>query len=356
MTLSEVDSADLLRLTAALVDIPSVSLGETAIADAIQDRLARVPGLIVERFDDNVVARTERGLGRRVVLAGHTDTVPVAGNDRAEIDGDKLSGLGSTDMKGGVAVMVRLAEELAAAARHDLTFVFYAAEEVADEHNGLRHLFTDRESVVTADLAILLEPTNGAIEAGCQGTLRMQATFRGARAHTARPWMGENAIHKAGPVLQRIANFDAPVVELDGLAFRESLQVVYVEGGVAGNVVPDECAVVVNRRFAPARTFDQAVEEVRAMLKGADEVAVLDGSDAAPPNLSDPLVAEAVDALDVPVRPKLGWTDVARFSAHGIPAFNFGPGDPELAHTPGEFVTRASLDDCYARLAAFLGP
>lgn len=352
--LAEADASDLLALVAVLVGIPSVSLREQVIADAVEARLDRVEGLAVERIDDNVVARTERGHDRRVILAGHLDTVPPAGNEAPNVDGDTLAGLGASDMKGGLAVMLRLAEEVAAAARHDLTFVFYAAEEVADEHNGLRHLFAERPSLVTGDLALLLEPTDGAVEAGCQGTIRMQATFRGARAHTARPWRGENAIHKAGAVLQRIASFEAPAVDVDGLAYREALQVVYVEGGVAGNVVPDECVLVVNRRYAPSRTLEQAVEEVRAMLRGADEIELLDAAHAAPPNLSDPLVAEAVAALGGEVRPKLGWTDVARFAAHGTPALNFGPGDPELAHTPGEFVTRASLDTSYERLAAFL--
>lgn len=347
-------STDLLELTAELVGIPSVSRQETAIADAVEARLRGVAGLDVERHDDNVVARTDSGRERRIVLAGHLDTVPAAGNEAPRLDGDSLAGLGAADMKGGLAVMLRVAEEATARARHDVTFVFYAAEEIADEHNGLRHLFAERPTAVSGDLAVLLEPTNGAVEAGCQGTLRVQARFRGSRAHTARPWRGENAIHKAAEVLGRVASFQAPTVEVDGLDYREALQVVYVEGGVAPNVVPDDCVLVVNRRFAPSRTMEQAVEEVRAMLRGADEVSVLDGAGAAAPNLSDPLVAEAVQALGGEVRPKLGWTDVARFAAHGIPALNFGPGDAELAHTPGEFVTRAALDACYERLAAFV--
>ena len=347
-------TADLLAITAELIDIPSVSLKEHQIADVVEQRLRRVEGLDVQRIDDNVIARTDGDRPRRVILAGHLDTVPPAGNEAAILEGDRLAGLGAADMKGGLAVMLGLAENVAAGAAHDLTFVFYAAEEVADEYNGLGVLFAERPSAVSGDLAVLLEPTDGVVEAGCQGTLRVQATFKGARAHTARPWRGENAIHKAAAVLERIAEFEAPIVEVDGLEFRESLQVVYVEGGVAGNVVPDECSVVVNRRFAPSRTFEQAVEEVTAMLRGADEVAVLDGAGAAPPNLSDPLVADAVASLGTEVRAKLGWTDVARFAHHGIPALNFGPGDSELAHTPGEYVTRQSLESCYERLAAFL--
>lgn len=352
--LAAVDLGDLLAATAALVDIPSVSREEAGIASAVEERLAGVGGLAVERVDDNVVARTDRGLDRRVVLAGHLDTVPPAGNEGARVDGDTLSGLGSADMKGGLAVMLRLAEEVAATARYDLTFCFYAAEEIADRYNGMRALFQARPDLVSGDVAVLLEPTGGAVEAGCQGTLRVRAVFRGARAHTARAWKGENAIHKAGAVLARIAEFEAPVVEVDGLAYREALQVVHVAGGVAGNVVPDECVVVVNRRYAPSRSYDDALDEVRAVLRGADEIEVVDGSVAAPPNLGEPLLAELVAALDVEVRPKLGWTDVARFTEQGIPALNFGPGDSELAHTPDEYVTRAQLDDCYHRLRAFL--
>lgn len=353
--LADLATTDLLGLTAALVEIPSVSRNERTIADSIEERLRGAGGLAVDRIDDNVVARTNRGLDRRVVLAGHLDTVPAAGNDGVSIEGDAVHGLGATDMKGGLAVMLRLAGESAAAARYDLSFVFYAAEEIADEHNGLRHLFSEHPALVSGDLAVLLEPTNAVVEAGCQGTLRIQATFTGARAHTARPWRGANAIHKASEVLGRVAAFEPPTVEVDGLGYRESLQVVHVSGGVAGNVVPDECVVVVNRRFAPSRSTEDAVEEVRAILRGADEVTVLDSADAGPPNLADPMVAEAVASLGGEVRPKLGWTDVARFASQAVPALNFGPGDPELAHTPGEFVTRADLEHCYERLAAFVG-
>ncbi len=352
--LAETGAGDLLALAAALVDVPSVSREESALASAIEQRLSRLRGLAVERVEDNVVARTDSGRERRVVLAGHLDTVPPAGNEGARVDGGTLHGLGSTDMKGGLAVMLRLAEEVAADSRFDVTVCFYAAEEIADRFNGMRHLFGARPDLVAGDLAVLLEPTGAAVEAGCQGTLRATATFRGARAHTARAWRGENAIHKAAAVLGRVAEFDAPTVEVDGLAYREALQVVHVEGGVAGNVVPDECRMVVNRRYAPSRTLDEAVEEVRSVLAGADEVEVTDAASAAPPNLGDPLVAELVSSLGGAVRPKLGWTDVARFAERGVPAVNFGPGDSELAHTPDEHVTRAELEDCYERLAAFL--
>jgi succinyl-diaminopimelate desuccinylase len=303
-----------------------------------------------------VIARTQLGHDRRIVLGGHLDTVPANGNEVPRRDRDTLHGLGAADMKGGLAAMLRLAERFAdQAPRFDVTLLWYEAEEVADEHNGLRHLFADAPELVAGDFAILLEPTGGWVEAGCQGTLSIEATFRGARAHTARPWMGENAIHKAGPVLARIGAHvsDTPVV--DGLEFREALQVVRVEGGVANNVVPDECRVVVNRRVAPNHTLADAEAQVRALLEGADEVRVLNGSPPAPPNLSNPLVAEFVGTLDLAVRPKLGWTDVARFAAAGIPALNFGPGDPTLAHTAQERVEGADVEGCYRVLAHFLG-
>jgi succinyl-diaminopimelate desuccinylase len=257
-------------------------------------------------------------------------------------------------MKSGVAVLLRLAEEVAADSRFDCTFVFYEAEEIADEHNGLRKLFADRRDLVAGDFAVLLEPTDLWLEAGCQGSIRLEATFHGRRAHTARPWQGDNAVYRAAPVLQRLADSTPPELDVDGLHFRQALSVVGVHGGVAGNVVPDRCTVVVNRRYAPSLTLEEAEAEVRALLDGADEIALVSVSPAAHPNLSHPLVAEFAGLLDLPVRCKLGWTDVARFSAHGVPAVNFGPGDPEVSHTAGEHVTRASVEGCYTALASFL--
>jgi succinyl-diaminopimelate desuccinylase len=240
-------------------------------------------------------------------------------------------------------------------ARFDASIVFYEAEEIAEEFNGLRRLFAERPDLVAGDLAVLLEPTGGWVEAGCQGTLHLRATFRGARAHSARPWMGTNAIHRASEVLARLAAHETDIVDVDGLPYRESLQVVRIDGGIANNVVPDECSIVVNRRFAPAYSTDVARSQVEALLDGADEIEVVNASPAAEPNLWDPLVAELIGSFDLGVRPKLGWTDVARFAAHGVPALNFGPGDPEIAHTAGEHVTRESLDGCYAVLGRFLG-
>jgi succinyl-diaminopimelate desuccinylase len=352
-------SADLLGLTEELIAVPSVSRDETRLADIVEQRVARhTPTLRVDRVGDNVVVRTDLGRERRVVMGGHLDTVPANGNETPSRKGDTLYGLGAADMKGGLAVLLTLVDALAAKpddARFDVTLFFYEAEEIAEQFNGLRRLFAERPDLVAGDLAVLLEPTGAWVEAGCQGTLHVRATFEGTRAHSARPWMGRNAIHRAADVLARIAAHEADTVEVDGLPYRESLQVVRIEGGVANNVVPDECSIVVNRRFAPAYTIEEATEQVTALLDGADEIEVINASPAAPPNLWDPLVAELIGTFDLGVRPKLGWTDVARFAANGVPALNFGPGDPEIAHTAGEHVSRDSLDAVYAVLGRFLG-
>ena len=270
---------DLLARTAALVDIPSVSHDEAAITDRIEAELRTLPHLTVERVGANLVARTELDRAVRVVLAGHTDTVPVNGNGTARIEADVLWGLGATDMKGGLAVMLALAEAVPSPAV-DVTYVFYAGEEVAAEHNGLGHLVRDRPDLLAGDVAILGEPTDGAIEAGCQGTMRLEVTVRGARAHTARPWMGRNAVHRLGAVLRAVDSFPERRPVIDGCEYREALQAVAVSGGVAGNVVPDLASVTLNHRFAPDRTPDEAEAAVRALLapvlEPGDEVRLVD--------------------------------------------------------------------------------
>ena len=350
-------TTDLLGLTEELCAIPSVSGTEAVLADDIESRLrATASGLEIERIGANVVARTSNGAERRVLLGGHLDTVPPNDNTEPRRDADTLHGLGTADMKGGLAVMLTVAALASQTPpKHDLTIVFYEGEEVADEYNGLRKLFAERAELVAADLAVLLEPTGGWLEAGCQGTIHVRATFDGARAHTARPWMGTNAIHRAAPLLAKLAAFEPATVDVDGLAYREALQVVRIEGGIANNVVPDHCSFTVNRRYAPNRPLDDAVAEVVELCSEADHVDVLNASPAAPPNLWHPLVAELTGVYNLPVRPKLGWTDVGRFAAHGIAACNLGPGDPELAHTAKERVERQDLEGCAAVLSSFLG-
>jgi succinyl-diaminopimelate desuccinylase len=348
---------DLLARTAELVDVPSISHAEAALTDQIEGELRGLPWLTVERVGDNVVARTQLGRAQRLVLAGHTDTVVANENAEARVEGDVLWGLGSADMKGGLAVLLELARSVPDPGV-DVTYVFYACEEVAAEHNGLGHLLRDRPELLAGDVALLGEPTDGAIEAGCQGTMRAEVVLRGVRAHTARPWTGRNAIHRLGRLLARVEAFDERRPVIDGCEYREALQAVRVEGGVAGNVVPDEARLLLNHRFAPDR--DQAAAEhwlrsfLAPELHDGDEVRVTDSAPAAAPGLAHPLLEALIERNRLPVRAKLGWTDVARFAAIGIPAANFGPGDPLLAHTRDERVTRSSLESTYSALADLL--
>ncbi len=347
---------DLLAATAELVDIASPSLAERALADLVESRLRAVPWLEVDRVGDNVVARTRLGRAQRLILAGHLDTVPANGNERARVEGDTLWGLGSADMKSGLAVFLELATTVAEPAV-DVTYVFYAAEEIAAEHSGLLQLLDARPELLAADAAILGEPTDGAVEAGCQGTARVRLTMAGARAHTARPWMGRNAIHRAGQVLARIDTYEARQPTIDGCTYREAIQAVAVEGGVAGNVVPDRATLTVNLRIAPDRTLDEGIDAFRALIADlvddGDGFEVTDAASPAAPALTHPLLARLV-GTGVEVRAKLGWTDVARFAAAGVPAVNFGPGDATVAHTADEHVGRQSIDRVHRTLLSLL--
>ncbi|MEM7140568.1 MAG: succinyl-diaminopimelate desuccinylase [Actinomycetota bacterium] len=351
--MTSLPSGDLFALTAALIDIPSVSFEEQAITALIEAELRSLPHLQVDRIGDNLIARTNLGRERRLVLGGHTDTVPPDGNERAVIDGDRLSGVGATDMKGGIATMLEMARTITEPAI-DLTYVFYAREEVAVIHNGLREIEAERPELLQGDVALLGEPTLGAIEAGCQGTMRLEITLVGSRAHTARPWMGRNAIHRLGVLLALVDTYEPREPVIEGCAYREALQAVHVEGGVAGNVVPDRAMIRLNHRFAPDRTIEEAEAFVRSRLAPAladdDIVEVVDASPAAEPGLENPLLQRLVERSGLEVRAKLGWTDVAFFSERGVPASNFGPGDATIAHTAGEYVERQWLIDTHAAL------
>jgi succinyl-diaminopimelate desuccinylase len=348
---------DLLALTAELVDIPSVSHHEAAMADWVANALAAVPWLSVDRVGSNVVARTALGRPQRLVLAGHLDTVPANGNERARVDGDVLWGLGSADMKSGCAVFLELARTVSDPAV-DVTYVFYECEEVSREFNGLKKLFASRPDLLACDAAVLGEPTGAVVEAGCQGVLRIDVALAGERAHSARPWMGRNAIQRLAPLLARVAAFEERRPVLDGCEFREALQAVAVRGGVAANVVPDEAVLQLSHRFAPDRGADDAFAAVRDLLGDAldeaagDSLAVVDSAPAAPPSLAHPLLADLAARVGRPPRAKLGWTDVAFFAEQGIPATNFGPGDPSVAHTADERVERSQLDAAFAALHA----
>lgn len=348
---------DLLALTAHLVDTPSVSRDEGPLVDWLEGELRALDHLEVTRVGDNLVARTDRGLPQRVILAGHTDTVPANGNATARIEGSTLWGVGSTDMKGGLAIQLALARAVPVTAV-DVTYVFYAREEVAAAESGLGELFELRPDLLAGDVALIGEATDGSVEAGCQGTMRVVVTLRGERAHTARPWMGRNAIHRLAPLLAAVDGAPVRRPLLDGLEFREALQAVDVRGGVAANVVPDDVAVTLNHRFAPDRSPVEAEAFVHSVvdphLEDGDTFAVVDVAPGALPQLSNPLLAAFIGRADLAVDAKLGWTDVARFTAHGIPAVNFGPGSAILAHTPEERLERAPLEWCFRVLRALL--
>jgi succinyl-diaminopimelate desuccinylase len=345
--------------TAELMAVPSLSHDERALADLVEQRLRSCAWLETARLGDNVVARTTAGHAQRVVLAGHLDTVPPNHNDAPRFDGDTLWGVGASDMKGGLAVMLDLACSTPAPSV-DVTWCFYACEEVGRSESGLLELWQQRPDLLAGDAAILGEPTGALVEAGCQGTLRVVVSLRGVRAHTARPFTGRNAIHRLGALLQTVASWESRTVVLDGCTYAEQLQAVAVEGGVAGNVVPDAASVTLNFRYAPDRHLADAEAYLRQLLAGTfneaegDVWTLIDGADGAPPSLGHPLLGALVAATGAPPRAKVGWTDVASFWEHGVPAANFGPGDPLLAHHPDEHVTRAQLERARLVLGALL--
>jgi len=333
--------------------VPSVSGDERALADAVAAALTeQAPHFRLLRSGHTVLARTELGRARRVLLAGHLDTVPVADNLPSRREGDVLHGCGASDMKAGDAVILHLAATVTDPV-HDVTVVLYDCEEVEAARNGLGRVEREHPEWLAADLAILGEPTDGAVEAGCQGTLRATVRTHGRRVHSARWWLGDNAIHAAGEVLARLGGYRAREVEIDGCAYREGLQAVRIGGGVAGNVVPDECEVGVNFRFAPDRSLPDAQHHVREVLDGF-ELEFTDGAPGALPGLDAPATAEFVAVSGATPVAKYGWTDVSRFAARGVPALNYGPGDPNLAHTREEHVQLARITACADVLRRYL--
>jgi succinyl-diaminopimelate desuccinylase len=352
--MSDLDlTGDTITLLEQLVNIESVSKNEQRIADAVEAALRPLGHLEVSRHGNTVVARTSLGLPERVVIAGHLDTVPLNDNLPARLEDGVLHGLGTCDMKGGVAVMLKLAATVPAPNR-DLTFLFYEAEEIESEFNGLHLLSQSNPDLLLADFAILMEPSDAVIEAGCQGTLRVDVTTRGERAHSARSWMGVNAIHRAGAILDRLNAYEARKPVIDGLEYHEGLNAVFINGGVAGNVLPDVCTVQVNHRFAPDRSEAEAAAYVREFFAGF-EVELTDSAPGALPGLDRPAAKEFVEAVGGEVNPKFGWTGVARFSALGVPAGNFGPGDPMLAHKQEEYVPVEQVLRCESVLRTWLG-
>lgn len=354
---------DVAALTATLLDVRSVSGEEGPLADAVEQALRALGGLEVRRFGDAVVARTALGRPTRVILAGHLDTVPLPtvpgsrGTVPSAWDGDVLYGRGAVDMKSGVAVQLALAGRFGRADGptpvHDVTWVFYDHEEVSSDLSGLARVARQAPELLEGDFAVLLEPTDGGVEGGCKGTLRVDVTTKGIAAHSARPWNGHNAIHDAGEILTRLSAYEPETVTVDGLDYHEALNAVGISGGIAGNVIPDVCRVSVNYRFAPTKNAEEALAHVRGVFSGFD-VTLGDSADGALPGLDRPAAQAFVAALGLPVTAKQGWTDVARFSALEVPAVNFGPGDPNLAHTDDERCPEQQITDAEAALRRWL--
>jgi succinyl-diaminopimelate desuccinylase len=361
---------DIEALTADLINCPSESRHEASLADAVFAELSKLSHLSVQRDGNTVVAQTNLGRAERVVLAGHLDTVPSSGNDTAiivragerapiadaagtfDVTEDRMYGLGACDMKGGVAVGLRLAATVAEPTR-DVTYIFYDCEEIEANFNGLKRVAETHPEWLRADFAVLMEPSNAGVEGGCQGTMRIEVRTGGRRAHTARGWMGVNAIHGVGEIIERLRTYETRRVMIDELEYREGLQAVFISGGVAGNVVPDECVVTVNHRYAPSRSAAEAEAHLREVFDGFD-VTVVDNVAGALPGLSHPAAKAFVEAVGSEPMPKFGWTDVARFSGLGIPAVNFGPGSATLAHAPNEYVPLSHLHTCESALRTWL--
>ena len=352
------DTSNLVELTMAICDIESVSGNEKELADAIESALAGYDHLEVIRDGDAIVARTHFGHANRVIIAGHIDTVPVADNlptkllpmEREQV----LWGRGTVDMKAGVAVQLKLAAAMTKAnTNKDITWVFYDHEEVEASLNGLGRISRNRPELLDASFAILCEPTNAQIEGGCNGTIRVEVRARGVKAHSARAWMGKNAVHGAAEILNRLNAYEPQSVEVDGLVYRESLNAVLIKGGIATNVIPDECVVTINYRFAPSKTGQEAAAHLCELFDGF-EIGMTDLSEGARPGLDRPEAAAFVAAVGSTPQPKYGWTDVARFSALGIPAVNFGPGDPNKAHADDENVPVGQIYACEAALRTWL--
>lgn len=340
------------KLTLDLVNISSVSKDEKSIADSIEEALKKCNHLKLTRVNNSLVAQTSFGNKQRVVIAGHIDTVPANNNFPGKINNSEVVGLGSVDMKSGIAVALKLASEITSS-NFDITYLFYESEEIETKFNGLELITKQQKDLLNCDFAILMEPTNGILEVGCQGSLRFEVSTSGKRSHSARWWNGENAIHKTNKILEILNNYKSREPEIDGYKFREGLQAVKVNGGIAGNVVPDSVSVSINHRFAPDTSIDQATTNMKNLFKDFNFLLV-DAANAAPTGLSNPVIKDFVSSIGKSIAPKFGWTDVARFASNGIPAINFGPGDPNLAHHPDEKVLISQINDVYESLKKWL--
>jgi succinyl-diaminopimelate desuccinylase len=353
--LAPVTAVALAELLEQLINIPSVTGNEREISDWIARRLTATGRGDLVRHGLSLVWRGPRRGRPLLVMAGHVDTVPPQGNATARREGDRILGLGATDMKSGDAVMLALVESLDSdALRYDLACVFYDAEEGPAEGNGLKRVLAESPWLREASLAVILEPTDGSVEMGCNGILNVEVRVPGVAAHSARPWQGRNAVAEGADWLREITRVPVKSHVIQGLEFRETLQVTTLRAGTARNVVPPEMVVNLNHRFPPDRTFEHAVANLRALVPGAFGFQVVDQAAPGAVSLDHPEVQRFVRQSGAKVGAKQGWTDVARFTALGVPAFNYGPGIPDLCHRADESCPIANLGTAYETLAAFL--
>jgi succinyl-diaminopimelate desuccinylase len=338
--------------TLELVNIPSVSRAEAEIARYVDEA---VPLPRIHRDGETLVFATEPAGRPLVVLAGHLDTVPPQQNIPGRLEDGVVHGLGASDMKGGVAVMIELARWAAEEPRLgvDLAFVFFPREELSASESPLPALFDAWAPIRTAALVVVLEPTDGAIHAGCLGHLHAELVFEGVSAHSARPWLGENAIERAVEGLQPLVGLAPRDAVVGGLVFREVLSATQIHGGIAGNVIPDRVTVELSYRYAPDRTPEEAAAELRRLVDGGGRLSVLSNSPAGRVTVDSPLVRRLQEVGDFAVEPKQAWTNVAEFSAIGLDAINLGPGATRYAHKRDEQVEAAALARTYAALQRF---
>ena len=349
-----------LELLRKLISIPSVYGNEKEIADFCENFL-KEKNYNVKRNSNTLLAFKEFNPHRKTVaLVGHLDTVPGENEHTGKVINGKLYGLGASDMKAGDAVILKLAEEFSERdSRYNLLFVLYEKEEGPYEENGLKPLFEKedfREVLKKADFAFVLEPTDNVVQVGCLGVIHAWFVFKGKRAHSARPWEGENAIHKGWELLKKLSETEPKPYTVNGLTYYEVMNATMTDFKGGRNIIPEEFRVNVNYRFSPTKTLEEAVEDLKRLGEktGADEVEFTDLSPAARPCLDNPILSEFVEKFGVKVEPKQAWTDVAQLSANGIDAVNFGPGQPHQAHKRNEYVEIEKVKECYRMLKSFL--
>ena len=336
----------MIETLAWLVDVPSETGNEMVIRDEIAERLSGLDQHKVRK--SLVVGEPSEG---KVLLVGHTDTVPLQGHVGARLEGDRLYGLGATDMKSGLAVMIHLLEDLGT---ENLVGVFYAGEEGPQAGNDLGPILDALPTLLLASVGIVMEPTNRETHLGCQGSVNATVSFVGEAAHSARPWLGDNAVSKAGEFLTMLHGLEPEIHAIEGLDFKEVISVTRASGGVANNIIPANFDINVNYRFSPDRSTDEAIARLAELCAAADHFEIADSAPAAYPEASHPILQRLIEVSGGAIAHKQGWTDVAELASRGVPAVNFGPGETSLAHKPGESVNVGDLEWAYQSLLSVL--